>query len=203
MCNEFFRSLGYKGTAEWCELNPGQDPIEFWLKSVFPERVYKKSRMLVVKKDRMPAICTWGFTHPTIPNNVVNNARTDKLKTAMWAGAFKHNRCIIPLTGFVEWGEQYKYLFSPVGVPMWGIAGLFNNKDECTMLTGGPNIQMAPIHDRMPVILHKKDYDQWLIEGGTDLLVPWDGEMGMVAIGERKEKKPKPEKPSPQGELFA
>lgn len=203
MCNEFFRSLGFKDTKEWCELNPGQDPIEFWLKSVFPERVFPKSKMLVVKKDRMPAICTWGFQHPTL-SKVVNNARVDKLKTPMWAGAFKNTRCIIPATAFVEWGAQFKYKVDPINTPMFGIAGLFNNKDECTMITGEPNQQIAPLHDRMPIILHKKDFDQWLIEGGFNLLVPWDEELKVTPIAERKPEKAKKMKQpdSIQGELF-
>ena len=208
MCNEFYRSLGYKGTWEWCEMNPGQDPIEFWLKTVFPEKVYKKSKMLVMKKDRMPAICTWGFKHPTL-NTFVNNARSDKLKTPMWAGAFKHNRCIIPVTTFFEWGTQYKYRVDPVNAPLFGIAGLFNSEDECTMLTCEPNQQIAPLHDRMPIILHKKDFDQWMIEGGPELLMPYSEELKVTTVAERKaEKPPKPKKAKPppeheQGSLFA
>lgn len=204
MCNAFFRSLGYTGTAEWCELNPGQDPIEFWLKSVFPKSVYPKSKMLVAKKDRMPAICSWGFKHPTL-NKVVNNARVDKLHTAMWSSSFKNRRCIIPADGFVEWGTQYQYKVSPIDAPLFGIAGLWNDKAECTMITGEPNQQIEPLHDRMPSILHKKDFDRWLIEGGYDLLVPYSEQVKIEVIGERKEKPSKKVKPPvehQQGSLF-
>lgn len=76
------------------------------------------------------------------------------------------------------------------------------------MLTHEPNEQIAPLHHRMPVILHKQDFDQWLIEGGYDLLVPYSEQMKVDIIGERqaeKPKKPKKEKPPPkhrQGSLF-
>ena len=32
----------------------------------------------------------------------------------------------------------------------------------CTIITTAPNPLMAPIHDRMPVILHQADYADWL-----------------------------------------
>jgi putative SOS response-associated peptidase YedK len=41
---------------------------------------------------------------------------------------------------------------------------------------------MRPLHDRMPVILHEKDYDRWLDPAEQDpnklasLLVPYQGE---------------------------
>jgi putative SOS response-associated peptidase YedK len=35
---------------------------------------------------------------------------------------------------------------------------------SCTILTCGPNKVMAELHDRMPVILAEKDWQQWLGE---------------------------------------
>lgn len=155
----------------------------------------------------MPAICSWGFDHPTL-HKPVNNARVDKLHTPMWSSSFKNRRCLLPATAFVEWGKQYKFLVSPVDQPMWCFAGLWNTKDECTLIMGDANAQMAPEHDRLPVILHKKDYDKWLIEGGYDLLVPYSEQMKMEMIGERKAKPPpkvnktKPPPEHTQGSLF-
>lgn len=34
--------------------------------------------------------------------------------------------------------------------------------DSCTIVTTAANELMAPIHDRMPVILAPEDYGQWL-----------------------------------------
>jgi putative SOS response-associated peptidase YedK len=33
---------------------------------------------------------------------------------------------------------------------------------SCTIITTAPNDLMAPIHNRMPVILQRQDYGQWL-----------------------------------------
>jgi putative SOS response-associated peptidase YedK len=50
-----------------------------------------------------------------------------------------------------------------------------------TILTTSPNEIMAPIHNRMPVILEPKDYDRWLDAGDPatppmDLLRPYPAE---------------------------
>jgi putative SOS response-associated peptidase YedK len=68
-------------------------------------------------------------------------------------------------------------------------AGLWEawNKGEepvqsCTILTTEANDLMRPLHDRMPVILHREDYDRWLDTGLQDagklmpLLVPYSGD---------------------------
>ena len=50
--------------------------------------------------------------------------------------------------------------------------------DSCTILTTSPNELMAPIHNRMPVIVEPVDYDLWLDPGdrpedGLHLLRPY------------------------------
>src|SRR5947208_6441530 len=37
--------------------------------------------------------------------------------------------------------------------------------ESCTLLTTEPNDLLAPVHNRMPVILYPKDYEQWLDPG--------------------------------------
>jgi putative SOS response-associated peptidase YedK len=40
------------------------------------------------------------------------------------------------------------------------------------MIVTEPNAVAAEIHDRMPVILERTDFDSWLSDGGTALLKP-------------------------------
>jgi putative SOS response-associated peptidase YedK len=50
----------------------------------------------------------------------------------------------------------------------------------CSILTTTPNAVTAPVHDRMPVVLHPDGYDLWLDPGmqnvaaASDLLKPYD-----------------------------
>ena len=56
------------------------------------------------------------------------------------------------------------------GQVYFGMAGLYDEWigpdglpiKSYTILTCGPNELMGPIHDRMPAILRKEDYDRWL-----------------------------------------
>jgi putative SOS response-associated peptidase YedK len=43
---------------------------------------------------------------------------------------------------------------------------------SCTMIITEPNAVAAEIHDRMPVILERESFDDWLHDGGTALLKP-------------------------------
>ena len=68
-------------------------------------------------------------------------------------------------------------------MPDYGQNGLDKETGElvetCTIITTEANEVLEPVHDRMPVILKAKDYDQWLDEkeNNTDklqkLLVPF------------------------------
>ena len=54
-----------------------------------------------------------------------------------------------------------------------------------TVITTDPNELMEPIHNRMPVILHRQNYERWLSPGDpaqlpVDLLRPYPAE-GMKA----------------------
>jgi putative SOS response-associated peptidase YedK len=42
---------------------------------------------------------------------------------------------------------------------------------SCSILTTTPNAVTSAVHDRMPVILGKDDYDVWLDPGMTDVQI--------------------------------
>ena len=111
------------------------------------------------------------------------NARSE---TAASKPTFKESlakrRCLIPADGFYEWqvkekGKLPHYIFNKDGTPLV-LAGLWSSwKDPdsgerlktCTILTGKPNDLVAPIHDRMPVVLAEDQWGPWL---DRDLIDP-------------------------------
>lgn len=114
------------------------------------------------------------------------NARAETVETKpFFRDAFKRSRCLIPASGYYEWkneagGKQPYYFTRTDGEPMT-FAGLWDEwKDRatgerlksCTMIVTEPNAIAAEIHDRMPVILERTDFDSWLNDGGTALLKP-------------------------------
>jgi putative SOS response-associated peptidase YedK len=123
------------------------------------------------------------------------NARAETItKAPTWREPFKKRRCLIPASAFYEWPKEGKppkqpYIFElSNGSPMAfaGVWDAWKDKDghwlqSFAIVTTEANELMAPIHPRMPVILHAKDYDRWLDREETerlplDLLRPYESE---------------------------
>jgi putative SOS response-associated peptidase YedK len=108
------------------------------------------------------------------------NARAETIATmSTFREAFNSRRCIIPASGFYEWKKtgatKTPYAILPEGEPLFAFAGLWENwRDQsagegewirtCAIVTGKPNQLVAPIHDRMPVILPCEAWAIWLGE---------------------------------------
>jgi len=109
-----------------------------------------------------------------IGNQCINAKGETVAEKPAFRSAFKKRRCLVIADGFYEWqrlGERKQ--------PMWigrtdkrpfALAGLWEHwqpadgepLETCTIITTEPNDLMAPIHNRMPVILVPASYDQWL-----------------------------------------
>ena len=145
---------------------------------------------------------TWGLVpfwakDPSIGSRMIN-ARSETLaEKPSFKNAFKRRRCLILADGFYEWqktpGEKSKiptFIHMKDGKP-FAFAGLWeewNSPDgsqilSATIITTSPNELMAPIHDRMPVILPASTYEKWLTPGEANthelrsLLHPFDADL--------------------------
>ena len=109
------------------------------------------------------------------------NARAESLlERPMFRGAVAHGRCLIPANGFYEWkvvpGQKTKqpmYIRLRSG-ELFAFAGLYTRGPEdvgpnCVIVTTAANDVLAPIHERMPVILDRALEAEWL---DTDLEDP-------------------------------
>lgn len=110
------------------------------------------------------------------------NARSETLRTSSaFREAFKSRRCLVPADGFFEWTGMKKerrpiWFHRPDGKLIL-FAGLYESwrpeEDEWqrtfTIVTAGPNSLIAPIHDRMPVILTGEAADEWLFGSENEL----------------------------------
>ncbi|SVC89167.1 uncharacterized protein METZ01_LOCUS342021 [marine metagenome] len=102
------------------------------------------------------------------------NARSETVhEKPSFRHCIRRKRCILPASGFYEWhtiGElrQPHYISKSDG-SLLALAGLWDTWESengiiesCTILTTEANSFMQPIHDRMPVILERLDYSDWL-----------------------------------------
>lgn len=154
------------------------------------------SEIHVVREDaggqRRLDIMYWGLVpqwadSPSIGSRMIN-ARAETVATKpSFRSAFRKRRCIVPVDGFYEWvpvpGQKKKkqpMFITARSRELLAFAGLWETwqpkdapEDEsplrsCTIITGEPNSLIAPLHDRMPVILDRECWDAWLDPTNAD-----------------------------------
>ena len=151
-------------------------------------------RQTLAGRERM--LLHWGLIPAWAEDKKIGyrtiNARAETVAVKpSYRSAFKHRRCFIAADGFYEWmpgkvKKQPYYIRLQEGRP-FALAGLWEHwepqgsepVDSCTIIVTAANALIGKIHDRMPVILSPKDYDQWLdpnvrdMEKLTPLLKPF------------------------------
>ena len=132
------------------------------------------------------------------------NARSETAATTpAFRDPMKSRRCLIPADGFYEWQKttaaKQPFCFEVKDGELFAFAGIWDRwKDpsgqwvkSCSILTTTPNAVTSPVHDRMPVILDRGDYDLWLDPGMTkveavcDLLKPYTQKMRCFPVSSR------------------
>jgi putative SOS response-associated peptidase YedK len=106
------------------------------------------------------------------------NARSETAATKpAFRDPLKSRRCLIPADGFYEWQRtstsKQPFCFEVGDGGLFAFAGLWERWRDpsgqwvksCSILTTTPNAVTSAVHDRMPVILGKDDYDLWLDPG--------------------------------------
>jgi putative SOS response-associated peptidase YedK len=135
-------------------------------------------------------LCHWGLIPSWAKDRKITpiNAKAETIREKpFFRGAYRHHRCIIPANGFYEWkgskGNKQPYYFYPENSEFFGFAGLWEIWERpdvviesFTIITTEANSVMSPIHERMPVILNKEDYNLWLNNDEYDLLKPCEVE---------------------------
>jgi len=118
---------------------------------------------------------TWGL----IPSwskerKAIINARAETLDDrASFKDSFEHRRCLILADGFYEWRRIGKarqaFYFQMEDEHAFAFAGIWDRWKHgevkiksCAIVTTDANELLAPVHDRMPVILREESYERWL-----------------------------------------
>jgi putative SOS response-associated peptidase YedK len=103
------------------------------------------------------------------------NARAETVaRMPAFREALKSRRCVVPADGFFEWvgardARRPLWFHRPDGGLLL-FAGLYESwqpspdawQRTFTIMTTSSNSLMAPVHDRMPVVLTGEDVDEWL-----------------------------------------
>ncbi|MBV9848144.1 MAG: SOS response-associated peptidase [Armatimonadetes bacterium] len=115
---------------------------------------------------------------PKIGSRMINARAETLAEKPAFRTALKRRRCLIPADGFYEWqeadnpaeGGRTPMFIHRKDNALFAFAGLWDEWHtpdgsplrSCTIITGTPNPLIAPIHDRMPIILRPEDEGRWL-----------------------------------------
>lgn len=156
----------------------------------FPPRynVAPTQPIAIVRIDRGKrrfALTRWGLIPSWVKDPkqfaLLINARAEGItQKASYRAAMQRRRCLVPADGFYEWqktpgGKRPFYVHARNGGPM-AFAGLWETWmdatggeiDTAAIVTCPANAMLAPIHDRMPVVLAPEKYDAWLDTENVD-----------------------------------
>jgi putative SOS response-associated peptidase YedK len=165
---------------------------------VFDPMMGARSKFNIAPGNEMPvivrsernyfAVMRWGLIPRRTkdirtPKFLINaRAETLDLKPAFRQLLHSH-RCLIPASGFFEWKKEgnmkIPHYFRLMDSPLFSFAGLYDQwhnpegvtVSTYTIITCEANHAVAPVHDRMPVILSRENEDRWL---DPDPLLPGD-----------------------------
>jgi putative SOS response-associated peptidase YedK len=143
----------------------------------------------------------WGLVpswakDPKIGNRMINARMESVAEKPAFRRAFAKRRCLLPADGYFEWygetkGKKQPFFIRPDDGGILAMAGLYElwkdpNAAEgadpwlwtCTVLTTSAPDDLGQIHDRMPLLVEKDRYAEWLdptrddTDELTSLLVP-------------------------------
>ena len=152
------------------------------------------------ERGRELTLLRWGLVPPWAKDPAIGarmiNARAETVsEKPAFRAAFRRRRCLVPMSGFYEWqrtnGRKVPHFVRLRDTESFAVAGLHElwprtngaaAIESYTILTTCANEMMRAVHDRMPVILHERDYEVWLdpknekLEALKTLLAPFPAE---------------------------
>jgi putative SOS response-associated peptidase YedK len=171
------------------------------------ERPPKQDGEVVGPPERQLRVLRWGLVpswakDPSIGNRMINARMETVAEKPAFKRAFAKRRCLLPADGYFEWyptsrltkaGKPAKqpFFIRPKDHGVLAMAGLYEiwrdptrGEDDperfrwtCTVLTTAAEDSLGHIHDRMPLMVERDRWAQWLdpTAAGDDrleLLVP-------------------------------
>jgi putative SOS response-associated peptidase YedK len=119
---------------------------------------------------RWGLLCSWAESPHERPQPI--NARAESVAYTFGEN-LREKRCLVPADGFFEWRTEGKRkranYFSMLDGKPFAFAGLWDVWEgeetkiaSACIVTTTPNELVRTVHDRMPVILPRENYAEWL-----------------------------------------
>jgi putative SOS response-associated peptidase YedK len=179
MCGRYARKSAQELLAEWFEMDLEQMRwAPTW--NAAPQSFQPVVRLNPETGVRQAALLRWGLVPSWAKNariglNAINARAEEAAAKPAFRSALKKRRCLVPADAYFEWRQTGPKTKQPYAIALTSgepiaFAGLWeswcdaggNALETFTILTTSANEQLTAIHDRMPVIVERKNYDRWL-----------------------------------------
>ena len=179
MCGRYARKSAQELLAEWFEMDLEQMRwAPTW--NAAPQSFQPVVRLDSGGSQREAALLRWGLVpawakDARIGLNTINARAEEAATKPAFRAALKKRRCLVPADAYYEWRQTGAKTKQPYAIALASgepiaFAGLWESWRDAggdaletfTILTTAANERLASIHDCMPVIVERKDYDRWL-----------------------------------------
>ncbi len=202
MCGRFTLSTPPKAVADLFGLADVPDlPPRYNIAPSQPVASVRGGRSWSLDMLRWGLVPGWA-RDPKIGHSLINARAETVADKPAFRSAFRQRRCLIPADGFYEWvrdgGTPRGYHIRLADSAVFALAGLWESWldpegraiETCCIITTTANDLVAPLHERMPVLIDPGDFGRWLDpacrspEELLPLLLPYPAEaMTAVAVG--------------------
>jgi putative SOS response-associated peptidase YedK len=196
MCGRFARRSTREVLAEWFGVDLEDQPQFSQSYNVAPQSVQPVVRLERDSGKPEFALMRWGLVpfwakDAKIGYSTINARAEEAAKKPAFREALKKRRCLVPADAFFEWAKRDAKTKQPYAIGLksgepYAFAGLWEiwrprekegeaqkelqSLETFSILTTDANEALAPIHDRMPVILERKDYRRWMEPASAERL---------------------------------
>ena len=203
MCGRYGRRADKQRIAEWMQAHDTNVFDESYFAPTYnaaPQSMQPVVRLNHESGERELTVMRWGLI-PFWSNEAkvaysTFNAKAETIaKSPAFREAWMRRRCLVPAEWFYEWQKidaktKQPYAIGLKDASIFALAGLWDSwkdketghvLDSFTIITTDPNELMERIHNRMPVLVDKKDYARWMEPTDSahlpvDLLRPFPSE---------------------------
>ena len=110
----------------------------------------------------------WGFPRFDGKGLLINARAESATERKTFRDSVQHRRCIIPAKGFYECDKsKEKFSYERYDAPFLFMAGCYNkyqDQERFVILTTEANPSVAPVHNRMPLILELEELKDWVLD---------------------------------------
>ena len=177
MCGRYGRRGDKQKIAEVFHVKGGLDEVDFGGEFDCAPGSIQPVVWMNEEGERTLGLMRWGFKLPKrLPFQCGRSEGV--VKANFWKDKFATNRCIVPASSFFEWKDSKrdpkpKYEITVLDREFFGISGVWaewrepensqqTGERRSLLLRASPNSIMRELHDRQPIILDPKDFQEWL-----------------------------------------